>query len=342
MSESLVIVGAYSSPYSRKMRALLRFRRIPFRWVLKGAPEAEGLPKPAVDLVPVLVFPEAPDEAHIDSTPLIRRLEERYRGRSVIPPDPPLAFLDALIEDWADEWLTKQMFHFRWAIPEAAKRAGMVTVLEHFLHLDGTDLQEVVEAFSRRQVGRLEVVGSNPTTAPVIEESYRRTLQLLDRHLATTPFLMGNRPGTADFGAFGQLSQLVLFDQPSVVLASDVAPRVVGWVRRVEDLSWLHVSDDDWIDRDHAGERLRPILREIGRVYVPFLLANEDAVAEGLDRVECEIDGRQWVQRPFKYQAKCLDWLRARHTHLTGPDREFVDSALVETGCEQLFSNNRS
>jgi hypothetical protein len=233
--------------------------------------------------------------------------------------------------------MTKQMFHFRWAIPEAAKRAGMVTVLEHFLHLDGTDLQEVVEAFSRRQVGRLEVVGSSPTTKHVIEDSYRRTLQVLDRHFAERPFLMGNRPGSADFGTFGQLSQLVLFDQPSVAVAADVAPRVVGWVRRVEDLSWLHVSEVDWIARDRAAQSLRPLMAEIGRVYVPFLLANERAVVEGHDQVECEIDGRPWVQRPFKYQVKCLDVLRERHADLSDDDRAWVDATLTGTGCEPLF-----
>jgi glutathione S-transferase len=333
----LVLVGGYSSPYSRKMRAVLRYRGIPHRWLLKGTPEAANLPKPKRDLIPVVVFPDAPDEAHIDSTPLIRRLERDHPERSVIPPDPAVAWFDALIEDYADEWLTKAMFHFRWAYPSSAAKADRVTVLEHYPEVQGADLTELAEAFSRRQIARLDVVGSNQTTAPVIEASYRRLLELLDELLARAPFVMGRRPGSSDFGLFGQLSQLVLFDPSSVEIAVELAPRVIAWVHRVEDLSWLEVGDDDWIDRDDAAARLLPLLFEIGRVYVPFLVANGTAVGQDLDRTECEIDGTRWTQRPFRYQAKCLTWLREGFASLDADDRSWVEQTLAGTGCEVLF-----
>ncbi len=127
---SLKIVGAPGSPYSRKLRAVLRFRRIPHRWIIRNSPEDVDIPRAPVALMPLLVFPgegDAPESAEIDSTPLIRRLEAAFPGRSVIPSDPALAFIDALIEDYADEWLTKAMFHYRWAFePDIAQASAIL------------------------------------------------------------------------------------------------------------------------------------------------------------------------------------------------------------------------
>jgi glutathione S-transferase len=337
-TQSILIVGGYGSPYSRKMRALLRYRRIPHRWMIRGSQESEHLPEPPVNLIPFLIFPEEPDRAYVDSTPLIRRLEEMCSDREVVPPDPALAFLDGLLEDFGDEWLTKQMFHYRWAFPDAVAKAGCVLPLEHHLHLTAKDLEEMSQEISNRQIERMALVGCNPTTAPVIEDSYKRVLRLLDGLIADRPFLMGSRPGSSDFGVFGQLSQLVLFDPPSIELAAAEAPRIIAWALRVEDLSWLEVEPDGWIDRAEAVEALRPLLAEVGRTYAPFLLANSAVVEQGLERVECEIDGRPWVQQPFKYQAKCLLWLREAYTALDADDRAWVDRTLAGTGCEALFA----
>lgn len=338
-ADRIAIVGVPGSPYSRKLRAVLRYRRVPHAWIVQGAPEGRGLPRPRVALLPQLILP-GPDgapQAQTDSTPLIRELERLHAGRAVIPSDPALAFLDALLEDYADEWLTKPMFHYRWAF--AADAANAAAILPRWVRPDMPEDQAVAAGatFAARQVSRLGVVGSNAATAPLIEDSYERLLALLDAHLTAHRFVLGGRPAACDFALFGQLTQLTAFDPTPAAIAHRLTPRVVAWVDVVEDLSGLEPRDDDWLSRDALPATLGALLAEVGRVYAPFLLANADALARGATEVRCTIDGRSWSQRPFPYQGKCLGWLREAYAGLTEPDRSLVDGALAGTGCEALF-----
>ncbi len=177
MAEPLKIVGAPGSPYSRKLLAVLRYRRIPYVWIVRNSREDHDIPDVPVSLIPVLVFPGedgAPDEAALDTTPLIQRLEGLQAERSLVPPDPALAFVALLVEDYADEWLTKSMFHYRWAYAADVAKAG--EILPRWARVDAPDetVAKLTKLFCERQIGRLHVVGSNETTAPVIEASYRR------------------------------------------------------------------------------------------------------------------------------------------------------------------------
>ena len=93
------------------MVAVLRYRRIPYSLLYGAADEAMGLPKAKVPLWPTFYLPDAHGKlaAVTDSTPLIRYFESEVTGRSVIPGDPVIAFIDSLIEDYADECLTKAL-----------------------------------------------------------------------------------------------------------------------------------------------------------------------------------------------------------------------------------------
>jgi len=333
--------GAPGSPYTRKMLALLRYRRIPYRFIVRGSREDHGLPEPKVSLLPTFFLPgpDGRDEPVVDSTPLIRRFERDFAGREVVPPRPALALLDALLEDYADEWLTRPMFHYRWAFAPDIAKASAILPLWSRIDLPAERWREHGRLFAERQIGRLGVVGSNPTTGPVIEASYRRFLARFDAVLCASPFLLGDRPGAADFGVYGQLTQLALFDPTPAALTLREAPRCVAWVERMEDLSGLEPDDGDWIDAEPVPAPLRALLAEVGRVHAPFLLANAAAVARGAGQVECSIDGKPWRQAPFPYQAKCLAALRDQYGALAAAERRVADAALAGTGCEVLFAS---
>ena len=80
------------------------------------------------------------------------------------------------------------------------------------------------------------------------------------------------------------------------------------------------------------------MLHEIGQTYAPFMIANAEALASGADEVVCDIEGGTYRQAPFKYQGKCLQWLREGYAALSDDDRARVDRALAGTGCEVLVA----
>ena len=274
--------GAPGSPYTRKMLALMRYRHIPYRYLVGTHADTLGFPKPAVELLPTFYLPNADGDiqAVTDSTPLIRRLEKEIAERSVIPKDPALAFLDALLEDFADEWVTKAMFHYRWSFAPDIEKAGG-TLPAHFVGITAPEaqLQALKVQFSQRQISRLPVVGCNSTTAKLIESAYTRLVQLLDIHFRKFPFLLGSRPAACDFAMYGQLSQLVLVEPTSMALTLRLSPRVVAWVGWMEDLSgWdPEPKAEGWISTQALPPSLMHLLAELSLGYVPLMIANAKA-----------------------------------------------------------------
>ncbi|WP_439102995.1 glutathione S-transferase N-terminal domain-containing protein [Congregibacter sp.] len=343
-TDPVQLIGASASPYTQKMLALLRYRRIPYTvsWAEPGEVcNSMGIAPPKPALLPTFITQTADGlSAVCDSTPIIRSLEERQRDRSVLPLDPALAFIDYLIEDFADEWCTKYMFHYRWHFAADADKAGTLLPLLRNTALAEADLAAFKAHFTERQIGRLFVVGSNDVTAPVIDRSYRRFLEAMNQHLSQQHFMLGSRPAAGDFALHGQLSQLVGFDPTPRAITHEISPRTVAWVDRNYDLSGLEPAEDDWLALEDQPHSLRELLSELGRVYAPAQLANARALIKGDEQWRCEIDGAIWEQRTFPYQAKCLRWTIELYRSLAAKDAARVDRVLEGTGVEAMLKDH--
>ena len=338
----LQLVGSSVSPYTRKVRALLRYRRIPYQFVRAGGRESEALPPAPLPLIPYVVLPDHNGELTeviADTTPIINRLEDEYSARAVRPMDPALAVIDALLEEFGDEWLSKCMFHFRWSQALDTETSSSYLAYARNMTATAEEAQAFAKMFAQRQISRIGVVGSNEITGPLIEESWEHYLDVFDRHLQNQSFLLGSRPGAGDFGCFGQMTMLVLTDPTPQSISRAISSRAFAWTEAMEDHSGLEVDDADWIDLDTPPETLKDLLCEVGRLFVPFMLENAKAVASGNKMLKCELDGRPWVQDAFVYQAKCLTWLKQRYDNLGEIDKARLDNVLSGTGCEALFAN---
>lgn len=321
------ILGSLGSPYSMKMRALLRYRRIPHVWIQMdpGHDVERQAMRPAV--IPVIQYPDG--SYHNDSTPMIFDLERTHRDRSVVPDDGADAFLAGLLEDMADEWGTKIMFHYRWFRARDQEQMSRWLAFDR-LHGGGrTAIRRFADMFRDRQVARMALVGCTEENQPLIEETGRRILAALEAHVVDRWFIFGTRPSLAEFSWYGQFSQLAVDPTPYDILRA-TAPFTLRWLMQVDDLSGV---DGAWDNSGRHSALLRTLLELAGTVYFPFLMANEEAARRGAETFRFAALGLPYEQGTFKYQVKCLWALREAYAALSPSDRARVEPLLREADC---------
>ena len=339
----LQVFGSTPSPYTQKLLSLLRYKHIPYdiHWGdAKGRLKVLDIEPPKPVLLPIVLLEDEEKKlvATTDSTPIIRRLENDYPNRQVIPEDQALSFINYILEDFADEFLTKFMFHYRWHYEADADKAGTILPLIEFSQtLPKEELAELKSFITQRQSERLWVVGSSDSTAELIEKSFRQFIKLLNDHLSHSSFILGDKPSSADFGFYGQIVQLVKFDPTPRKICHQIAPRVVAWVEIMDDLSGLDTKSLHWASFEDASKNLKNILKLIGTLYIPLLLENAKAVANESAEWEVAVEGAAWKQKTFRYQAKCLQWIRDEFSVLNDSDKKRVLSVLSGTGCENIL-----
>jgi glutathione S-transferase len=322
------LIGSTASPYAIKLRALMRYRRIPFDWVIMTKELRKQTAHLRPNLIPVLQYPDGTFRG--ETSTLAHDLEARHEERSVIPPDRALAFLCDLLEDVADEWAVKPLFLYRWWDPEDQTYVSRWAGQEWSTSEAATGSAEEIDEFRRRQISRMSILGATAENKPLLEESYRRILAAFEPHVGMTNYLFGSRPSLADFAWFGQLSEMATDPTPMRILR-ERAPFTDHWVRRLDDASGV---DGEWHQRERVlNGWVEALLRIAGELYLPFLLANAQAFARGLERLEIEVWSLPYALAPFKYQVKCLQQLRSKFAALEARDRAALQPILVRTGC---------
>ena len=318
------IFGSELSPYSVKVRSYFRYRGLPHEWIPRSpAVQAEFQKYAKLPLVPLVVTPDG--EGIQDSTPIIERFEADEPSLS--SQDRTLDFISALLEEYGDEWGNKWMFHYRWRYqPDVWSTAERIA--RQMMEGQGTlAVAQARAAVAERMVPRIGFVGSNPTTEPVIEASFKRALALIETHLQTRPYMLGGRPSMADFGLWGQLYEAATDPTPGAIMRAS-SPEVMAWVQRM-----LEPKNEGTFDAwSSLAPTLMPLLKEeVAALFLPWSVANAAAIARGDKALETTLGGAPWQQEPQKYHARSLAELRRKYA--AAKDAPGLDVILRESGC---------
>jgi glutathione S-transferase len=326
MTSLFRIHGVELSPYSVKVRSYFRYKGIAHRWIPRNRDSANEYQKFAkLPLVPLVVTPD--DVGIQDSTPIIEHVEALHPEPSIHPGDPIARFISVLLEEFGDEWGNKWMFHYRWArdvdqISCAGRIARSITPTA-----DEDEIAKAAAMVRERMVNRVSFVGSSPHNAPQIEASFRDTLAILEPHLTDRAYLFGQRPAFADFALWGQLYN-AWTDPTAGAIITGTAPNLLAWIHR---MLWP-IALGEFEPWSSAAPTLTPLLeRQVGRLFMPWTVANAAAIAHGDAEFTVMLDGHAWTQKPQKYHARSLAALREKY-HALGA-QPALDAILAGTGC---------
>ena len=322
------LIGVELSPYTIKLRALMRYRRIPHIWICRFPqffPETENL-KPG--LMPTVQYPDG--TYHTDSTVVCEDLESRHPDvRSVYPDDSAMKFLAILIEDFCDEWISKMIFHYRFSYDRDRAFGPRWVMDDTYPGLSDAELNEHFEAFLERQTNRMELVGCTPDNAQLLEKGFQEITRLMETFVSNERFLFGTRPSIADFSLYAQLG-ILLQDLTTGDFMRKETPRTISWLMRTADLSGL---EGDWELDDTPSQILRGIFSLIGNIYLPYLNANTTAIRNNAPHFSTRLDGCAYEQPAFKYHDKCRNRLISKFEELNASERKRLRAFLADSGC---------
>ena len=356
MTEPCILFGAPCSLYTGKARAYLIKQKIPFR---ESTPNTEHYLKDVLPAVHRWMLPtlELPDSTFIqDGTIIIEHFENQPGIPSILPPTPKQKIIALLFDVIGMEGFLRPAMHYRWNFPAENDRY----MQQNFAILipPGTDdpVSAVEEGMDRMRAGAV-AFGAVPETLPVIEELFMEVLDLLDKHFAQVPYLLGGKPSIGDFGLiapfFGHLSR---DPHPSSMMKKH-AHRVFRWTERMNrtesDMGEYLGQAEVFLDNDEIPDTLKAVLKKISEDFMPECKAAAECINQWLadnnpasgDKIERGVGFGEFQVRDTKITALAQPWrffllarMQKAFNELDNAPKEEVRSLMQELGLESLLT----
>jgi glutathione S-transferase len=315
MSGSYRLFGSETSAFSTKMRSYLRYKGVEHEWrprTLESEAELKALAKFAT--LPVLVT--ASGFAVHDTTPMIEALEADSPEPSATPADPALAFLACVLEEYADSWLAKAAYHYRWTRKKDQRLAAQRAIEDYYGATPPEDRKAAEDGAIVRMLDQLRVMGLDGELGAAAEKSFKRFVKLLDDHLRKHLYIFGGRPSIADFAIAGQIIQMLKDPTPAKIVEKD-GEFVMKWCEFLADPK----PGGPFESFDDLKETLAPIFEdELAACFLPWAAENLENSLAGHDTFTVTLGKDELTLAPLKSAARSFRELR----------RKFVSAQTIE------------
>ena len=359
------LYGTPGSLYTGKARSYLIKQGIPFENRAIGEPGFRELIVPRIGRWIMPVMEGEDGELLQDGSAIIDHFDAlgaaRWPARA---PTPRHRVIGQIFELFGGEGLLRPAMHFRWNFDEVNQPFLMRDFTSALAPgASGAEAAAVFDFAARRMRKAMASFGVSEASIPKVEASYRTFLDLFERHLEDSPYLLGGRPSLGDFGLIAPLYAHLGRDPYPAAMMKSRAHRVWRWVERMNapDLdSGDQGSPEPMLFADDAvPETLLSLMRFIAEDYLPevrafvaftnqWLAARPDLATgtNGLDRPSERVIGRaafEWRGVPLEvavmpYRLWLLQKIQDCVDALAPEERQSVESMLTSAGLQDLVT----
>lgn len=270
------LYGSEVSLYTGKLRAYLRYKKLPFTEILStiGVYKNVIRPNTGVTFIPVVKTPDG--QFLQDTARIIDHIEAEHSQRCVVPSRPTQRLVSELFALWGDEWLVIPAMHYRW------NKDNFPFIYQEFGRVVTPNSPAFIRAFFGKKLakkfsGFVPVLGITQHSIASIEDWYENTvLHHLNCHFAQHDYLLGGRPSLGDFGLMGPLYAHLYRDPAPGNLMKRIAPNVAAWVERMNQ---VNVTEGEYLADDTIPDTLLPLLTDMFAQLWPVLQSTTEALS---------------------------------------------------------------
>lgn len=318
------LFGAETSAYSTKMRSYLAYKGFAFDWTPRTQESEDELKRVSrFGTLPVLVTSSG--FAVHDTTPMMEALEADSPEPSATPADAATAFLACVLEEYADVWLAKAAFHYRWTRKKDQRLAAQRSIEDYYVTTPPADKKAAEDLAIETMAGQLKTMQLDGDLGPVVEKSFKKFIKLLDDHLKKHLFIFGDRPSIADFAIAGQLIQMLKDPTPAKIIEKD-GEFVAKWCEFMS----APTASGPFAALDDLKETLAPIFAEdLAAFFLPWAAENLENSLAGAETFTVALGKDTLTLAPLRSAARSFRELRRKF--VTGQEIETLKAFTDET-----------